>query len=94
MTLKSSFSVIHVNVDMKSQSKKRLSFVVVFFSLKVRVAKMTIAWTSIMKLNTGCSSPQSKFTWLSCGADERAYGYVTTKISQMHETENLQETHS
>ena len=41
----SSFSAIHVNVNLKIQSKERLFFAVFFFSLKVRVAMRFAAET-------------------------------------------------
>ena len=38
LSLASSFSVIHVSLDIKIKSKEPIGFVVVIFSLKVRVA--------------------------------------------------------
>ena len=76
-----SFSVKHVSLDIIIQSKKTW-LCCCFFSLKVRVAKMTITSTFITNLNTGCGlhTNQNRFFshWLPCGAN----GHVTTKISR------------
>ena len=45
LSLASSFSVIHVSLDIKIKSKEPIGFVVVIFSLKVRVAMLFTAET-------------------------------------------------
>ena len=45
LSLASSFSVIHVSLDIEIKSKERIGFVVVIFSLKVRVAMLFTAET-------------------------------------------------
>ena len=45
LSLASSFSVIHVSLDIEIKSKERIGFVVVIFPLKVRVAMLFTAET-------------------------------------------------
>ena len=54
----SSFSLFHVNVDIWIWSKERLGFVVVSYSLKVRVAMRFTAKNVLCRSLSRCSSPK------------------------------------
>ena len=53
-------SLLSTSAQTLKRSRKKTWLCCCFFSLKVRVAKMTTVWTFIIELNAGVASTQSK----------------------------------
>ena len=73
----SSFSVIHVNVDIKMKSKERIGFVVVVYSLKVRVLEIQNFNPAYMKGWTYVRSIQPKFRPVRPGKVDHLKGWTS-----------------
>ena len=86
LSLASSFSVIHISLDIKIKSKERIGFAVVIFPLKVRVAMLFTAET---RGHLKCKI-SIRLTWRSGRTYVlRTDDFAGTKISWMHRLPNF-----